>query len=236
GNTGAVRLMLDLGFDVGAQRSDPPWMRGETALHVAGWRGRLEMVKLLIERGAPLDAAGRSGATPLDVTLRALVEQSEWTPNEYSIEIAHALLHAGARIESAKLTLAAALCLGQMDDAARLAREANAQERHVALEAAAMNGKTEALAILIDLGVDVNAYNTRVQYHATPLHNAVCSGSLEAVKMLVQAGAHLDAKDTAYQATPLTWAEYYAREEKRQDSAKQYPAIVNYLREKGRNG
>ena len=167
GNTGAVRLMLDLGFDVGAQRSDPPWMRGETALHVAAWRGRLETVKLLIERGAPLDAAGRSGATPLDDTLRALVEQSEWTPNEYSIEIAHALLHAGARIESAKLTLAAALCLRQMDDAARIAREADAQERHVALEAAAMNGKTEALAILIDLGVDVNAYNTRIQLSIT---------------------------------------------------------------------
>jgi ankyrin repeat protein len=236
GNTGAVRLMLDLGFDVGAQRRDPPWMRGETALHVAAWRGRLEMVKLLIERGAPLEATDRSGATPLDVALRGLVEQSEWTPNEYSIEIAHALLNAGARIDLAKLTLAAALCLGQMDDAARLAREANAQERHVALEAAAMNGKTEALGILIDLGVDVNAYNTRVQYHATPLHNAICSGSLDAVQMLVEAGAHLDAKDTAYQATPLTWAEYYAREEKRQDSAKQYPAIVNYLREKGRNG
>ena len=194
------------------------------------------MVKLLIERGAPLESENRAGETPLAVALGALVEQSEWTPNDYSTEIAHALLKAGARIESVKLTLAAALCLGRMDDAARLVREANAEERRIALEAAAMNGKTQALAMLIDLGVDVNAYNTRVQYHATPLHNAVCSGSLEAVKMLVEAGAHLDARDTAYQATPLTWAEYYARKETRRDSAKQYAAIVNYLREQGRDG
>jgi ankyrin repeat protein len=236
GNTGAVRLMLDLGFDVGAQRTDPPWATGETALHVAAWRGRQAMVKLLIERAAPLEATHGSGATPLDVVLRALVEQSEWTPNEHSIEIAHALLDAGARIDLAKLTLAAALCLGRMDDAAGLAQAATADERHVALEAAAMNGKTQALAFLIAFGVDVNRYNTRVQYHATPLHNAVCSGSLEAVKMLVEAGADLEANDTVYNATPLVWAEYCACEETRDDSAKQYSQVVDYLREQARGG
>jgi ankyrin repeat protein len=232
GSTAAVSLMLDLGFDIGAGRSNPPWAAGETALHVAAWRGRLDMVKLLIERGAPLEAVDHSGATPLAVSVRALVEQSEWTPNEYSIEIAHALLNAGARFESSQLTLAVAFCLGRMDDAARLAREASAEERHVALEAAAMNGVTPALGTLIDLGVDVSAYNTQVQYHATPLHNAVCSGSLEAVRMLVEAGARVDAKDAAYQATPLTWAEYYLREAKSGGSAKQYAAIVDYLRER----
>ena len=41
--------------------------------------------------------------------------------------------------------------------------------------------------------------------------------------------------DTAYQATPLTWAEYYLREVKSDNPAKQYAVIVNYLREKGRN-
>jgi ankyrin repeat protein len=113
-------------------------------------------------------------------------------------------------------------------------RDASAEDRHIALEAAAFNGKPQAIGMLIDLGVDVNAYNIRVQYHASPLHNAVCSGSFEAVKALVDAGAKLDARDTAYLATPLTWAEYYLREGKG-NSAKQYAAIVNYLREKGSN-
>jgi hypothetical protein len=52
--------------------------------------------------------------------------------------------------------------------------------------------------------------------------------------MLVEAGAKVDTKDTAYQATPLTWAEYYAREEKGDKPGKQYEAIANYLREKER--
>jgi hypothetical protein len=50
--------------------------------------------------------------------------------------------------------------------------------------------------------------------------------------MLVEAGARVDLKDAAYQATPLTWAEYYLREAKSGGSAKQYGAIVDYLRER----
>ena len=38
-----------------------------------------------------------------------------------------------AHPESAQLTLASALCLGRMDDAARMARDASAGERHIAL-------------------------------------------------------------------------------------------------------
>lgn len=235
GNTAAVGLMLDLGFDIGSQRTNPPWAQGETALHVAAWRGHLEMVKLLIERGAPLEAKHRSGATPLAAVLRGIVEQSEWTPNEKSIDIATALVNAGARIESVELTLAGAICLERTGDVERLLREASAEDKHVALEAAAFHGKVQAIRMLIGLGVDVNSYNLRVQNHATPLHNAVCSGSFEAVKTLVEADARVDAKDTAYQATPLTWAEYYVHQEKSDNAAKQHVAIANYLREKGRN-
>jgi ankyrin repeat protein len=226
GSTAAVGLMLDLGFDIGSPRTSPRWAQGETALHVAAWRGHLSMVKLLIERGAPLEATHRSGATPLAMALQGLIEQSEWTPNEYSIEIATALLNAGARLETVKLTLAAAVCLERPADVERLLAEASAKDRHIALEAAAFR-------MLIDLGVDINAYNIAVQYDATPLHNAVSSGSLEAVRMLAQAGAKIDAKDTAWQATPLTWAEHYLREAKGGRPAKQYAEIVAYLREMG---
>ena len=227
GNTVAVKLMLDLEFDVAAARTKPPWSVGETALHAAAWRGLLPMVKLLIERGAPLEATHKSGATPLAAALRGLVEQSEWTPNEYTIQIAQTLLHAGARFDPEKMTLAEALCLGRMDDAVRIAQHAGAQDRQLALEAAAVNGKPEAVAMLLGLGVDVNAMNRQVQYHATPLHNAASSGSLETVKLLVEAGADVSREDAAYQATPLTWAEYYLREEK---NKKQYVEIVEYLR------
>ena len=92
------------------------------------------------------------------------------------------------QIEPEWLTLAAALCLGRMDDAARLFREAGPGELYVAMEAAAIDGKVGALAMLFDRGVDVNAHNMQVQCHATPLHNAVRSGSLASVRMLVEVG------------------------------------------------
>ena len=75
---------------------------------------------------------------------------------------------------------------------------------------AALNGKAEALARLLPLGVDLNAFTSGFYTHATPLHHAVWSGSLDAVKVLVEAGANLTTKDRAEHATPLGWAEYAA--------------------------
>ncbi|HEX3552158.1 MAG TPA: ankyrin repeat domain-containing protein [Thermoanaerobaculia bacterium] len=121
----------------------------------------------------------------------------------------------------AGLTLAAAICLDRTDDVTRLAREASAEDRQVALAAAALNGKAEALALLIDLGVDLNAYSTGIHPHATALHHAVDSGSLDAVKVLVEAGAELGTRDRIYQGTPRDWAEHLGRAE-----------IGAYLREK----
>jgi ankyrin repeat protein len=228
-NPDALRLLLDLGFDPGARREEPPWRRGETALHVASWRGRASVVRLLIERGAPLEAKLASGETPLDLALRALVEQSEWTPNDHSIEIAEALIDAGAELHASTLTLAAAICLGRADDITRLSREASAEDRQAALAAAALNGKTEAVAWLLQLGVDLDAYNVGSFPTATPLHNAVSSGSLATVKLIVEAGAPLDKRDTAYHATALDWAKYYAAESRRADPARGYAQIVEYL-------
>jgi ankyrin repeat protein len=48
----AVRLLLDLGFDLAVARTEPPWSRGLTALHEATGHCRLETVELLIARGA----------------------------------------------------------------------------------------------------------------------------------------------------------------------------------------
>jgi ankyrin repeat protein len=227
GNAGSVRLMLDLGFDIGSQRAAPRWMQGETALHVAVAQGRQATVELLIGRGAPIEAANARGLTPLAVALRNLVEQSEWTPSESSLPIAAALLAAGARLESKWLTLAAAICLGLASATERLLQEAGDEQRQMALATAAYNGITAAIARLIEHGAKVNALNVGLHPHATPLHNAVCSGSLEAVKMLVEAGADPGGKDSAYQATPLVWADYFVREAA---SPKQYAEIAAYLR------
>lgn len=100
GNTAGVRLMLDLGFDI-ASRTDRGGAVGDTALHVAVWRNRLDTVKLLLARGAPVEAVNGRGETPLSWAVAALVEQSDWTPHK-SPEIVVALLAAGASVETVK--------------------------------------------------------------------------------------------------------------------------------------
>jgi ankyrin repeat protein len=228
-NPDAVRLLLDLGFDAGARREEPPWRRGETALHVAAWRGRASVARLLIERGAPLEAKLASGQTPVDLALLALVEQSEWTPNDHSIEIAELLIGAGAQLHSSTLTLAAAICLGGTDDITRVSREASAEDRQAALAAAALNGKVEGVALLLRLGVNLDTNNVGSFPTATPLHNAVSSGSLSTVKLIVEAGAPLDKRDTAHHGTALDWAKYYVAESKRGQPAREYAEVVEYL-------
>jgi len=94
-----VRLLLDLGFDLDS-RTSRGGANADPALNVAVWRGQLETVKLLVARGAPLEAMNGQGATPLlSLAARALVEQSDWTPHA-SPEIVIALLDAGARVDT----------------------------------------------------------------------------------------------------------------------------------------
>jgi ankyrin repeat protein len=68
--------------------------RDSTALHVAAWRARHATVRLLLERGAPVDARDARGRTPLVLAVRAGVE-SYWTDLR-SPESVRALLAAGA--------------------------------------------------------------------------------------------------------------------------------------------
>ena len=98
GNTDGVRRLLDLGIPV-----DAPYAKGDgyfgipknaTALHVAAWRARHATVRLLIERGAAVDARDEHGRTPLALAVRACVD-SHWAGRR-SPESVRALLAAGA--------------------------------------------------------------------------------------------------------------------------------------------
>jgi ankyrin repeat protein len=100
GNTQGVARLLDLGVPV-----DALYVLGDvyfgvapnsTALHVAAWRARHETVRLLIERGAPVDARDSQGRTPLALAVKACVE-SYWTSRR-SPESVAALLGAGASV------------------------------------------------------------------------------------------------------------------------------------------
>ncbi len=132
----------------------------------------------------------------------------------------------------ATLTLATALCLGRLDDARRLAETTSAREKQFGFILAALNGKAEALRLMLGLGVDLKGVSPDLYSHAPALHHAVWSGSLEAVKVLVEAGADMDKRDTNEDATPLGWAEYAQSQHARDDRGKRYAAIAAYLRER----
>jgi ankyrin repeat protein len=101
GNTDGVRLLLDLGV-----AADAPFVEGEgyfdvarnsLAIHVAAWRASHATVRLLIERGSPIDTPDGKGRTPLMLAVRACVD-SYWTRRR-SPESVKALLDAGASVQ-----------------------------------------------------------------------------------------------------------------------------------------
>lgn len=130
----------------------------------------------------------------------------------------------------ANLTLEVALCLGWWDDVDRRLPNVSAKERQFAFVLSALNGKADAMRRLIEAGADLNAPSAGLYSHGTPLHHAVWSGSLEAVKVLVEAGADMSAKDSAWDGTPLGWAEYALSGGDQPQPGKQYAEISAYLR------
>jgi ankyrin repeat protein len=98
-NSDGIRHLLDLGVGIGTLYEGDGYFdiaKDSTALHVAAWRAWPATVKLLIERGAPINAKDGKGRTPLALAVRACVD-SYWTYRR-SPESVEALLRAGASV------------------------------------------------------------------------------------------------------------------------------------------
>jgi hypothetical protein len=93
GRSDVLRYLLDTGVDVAA--SDEM-----TALHWAAGGGHLDLITLLIERGAPLEQKNVYGGTVLDSTLWFAyhVTPEELAHNDYPAVI-DTLIAAGARTD-----------------------------------------------------------------------------------------------------------------------------------------
>jgi ankyrin repeat protein len=98
GNLEGVRALLDLSVSASAPfaEGDPYFgvPKGSLAIHVAAWRAYPSIVRLLIERGSPVNLQNANGDTPLMLAVRACVD-SYWAARR-SPDSAVALLAAGA--------------------------------------------------------------------------------------------------------------------------------------------
>jgi len=105
GNSNGVSQLLDLGVNVGALFKEGDGYfdvaPNSMAIHVAAWRANHGTVKLLLERGAPVDVPDGKGRTPLALAVKACVD-SYWTDRR-SPESVEALLRAGARASEVRL-------------------------------------------------------------------------------------------------------------------------------------
>jgi ankyrin repeat protein len=100
GNSDGVRHLLNLGINIAALYTEGDGYFGiagnSNALHVAAWRAQHATVKLLIERGAPVNALDGNGQTAIALAVRACVD-SYWT-HRRSPESVELLLRAGASL------------------------------------------------------------------------------------------------------------------------------------------
>jgi ankyrin repeat protein len=92
GHTPALGLMLDLGFPVGARGED-----GSTALHAAAYAGSADAVRLLLDRGANLEARDATwDSIPLDWACVGSGERPATNPRPDWIGTVQTLLEAGS--------------------------------------------------------------------------------------------------------------------------------------------
>jgi len=195
GHPEITRYLVAQGAQVNVRRKSD----GATALFYALGRRDFETLNLLIQAGADINLAPKSGDTPLLVAAR----------ND-DVEMVEFLESKGARFNSPSEELLFAASHGDVTSIQRtLAAGANINQAYeysvTPLMAAALKGQTDAVKCLVAAGANVNA---RDQIHATALVYAIKSGHKPTVFALLDAGADPTIEDVAFE-TALDKAAIY---------------------------
>jgi ankyrin repeat protein len=189
GDIGRVRDLICSAAALAGERL----ANGESPLMSALYRGHRDIVRLLIERGAPLDLfAAAAAGQPADVG-RAL--EAGAAVNDYSYDGWTALHLASffGQLESARTLIAAG---------AHVPSVSRNSLKNTPLHAAAAAGHAPIALLLITRGADVNARDSGGH---TPLHIAAENGLADVVEALLDRGADPLAVD-GEDKTPLARA------------------------------
>jgi ankyrin repeat protein len=190
GNVGDVDALLDEGAQIESRAS------GETALMLAAQEGHVDIARLLLDRGAILDARNNHGNSSLLLASR-----------EGREEMVRLLLDRGADIEAVEKEGWTALIMAAWNGEAGIVRvllerganvnaRATDDEGSTALIRGAMAGSPEVLRLLIEHGADIDARNTS---SCTALMCAVSIQSMQrndAIRVLLSAGADLSLENS----------------------------------------
>ncbi|KAF8419546.1 ankyrin repeat-containing domain protein [Tirmania nivea] len=168
-----------------------------TALFGAAGKGHSELVNLVWEEGANIEAAINTGGTPLYIAAQNGHLQVVWL-----------LLGKGANIEAARNSEATALLIAAHNQHLRVVKlllekganiEAADSAGATALYVAAQNGRSDVVGLLLEKGARIEA---AIRTRATALHIAAYNGYTEVVRLLLEKDANTEA-DQGIEATAL---------------------------------
>lgn len=203
---------------LGPEAVDEPRRLVRDLLRWAVQHGQLARVRLLAEQGVDLHTPFDDGAWPTG--------GRSGTPGPTPLGLAAAsgdremvdlLVSLGAEpVDAAPVeAFVAAAMLGDRDRVAALGDAVVAQarrERPGLVVWAAARGRHDTVALLVDLGFDVNAYGRHdvpvEERWETALHAAASSGDVDLAALLLSRGADPSLRDARFGATPLEWARH----------------------------
>ncbi len=188
--------------------------RKTAALMTASKKGHLEVVKLLVEAGADVDAFDMNSYK---------TRETGWTPlmyaaHNYRLDVIDYFLEIGVDVDQPDFVGATPLMTVSyfkvkdvnktfelIDYLISHGADVNATSNNgsTALMAAANNGRLKVVKKLVEEGADVNARSSA--YGDTALYRAVEKDYWEIVKFLIEEGADFDS-GTDWKVTPLMYA------------------------------
>ena len=209
-----LELLFEFGLGTGdggpwrqrlGERQDSPRKMVEDLLIAAAKHRFTDRVGRLLARG--VDPGGREIKHPI---YRGRSPVQEAALNGH-MDIVAMLVDAGAVWEHDQVDeLIATAMSGDRDAMERLlAADAGLRERAIErcpdqLVRAAEQNSYDAVALLIELGFDVNARS-----RTASLHEAAMRGNVPVIQLLLDHGADPTIRDTGYDATPAGWAEHH---------------------------